>query len=711
MASAGSLIFELAADVSRLRTDMAKAQGEIKSSLDSIAKSTAGTAILMGAQFAMGFAQGFAEKVGQALENVDVLSKMAQSIGTATENLSALAYAGSLADISTDQLATSFKKLTDSMLDAKDPASKSAAAFKALGLNAQELWTQDPAEQFKAVAEAISGFKDGSEKAAVAVQIFGKAGAQLIPLLNAGAAGLDEATKEAERLGLVVSTETGIAIENLNDDMTRLSKLGEGAAITVAGRLAPALDTFAKSAVEASTSSQLWLDMLESIGSFLSGFINNLTYTFGTISNGYKEAVGYAAAAKQVFSGDFAGAAKTVGDTIKASQQASADLALKIEQTRERSTKQAREESAAWGVVGRNAEKSGKALLPYSDALDKVGKSAKQTKKEVDEFAKIMEQLASEAAKMAAQGDPMKDFLSNPKLQALSPDKQKEAIAYKQWIVDTTQALKDQKDAEDSKAEAQQEGLDSLVEQIDATEKFADATRKAIDPTIAYTESIVALEKAKKAGAVTDGEYAEAQKYFQKQLEDAVNKTDPLADQVKELQRAIEGFGKKSSDAFVDFIFGTKDMSVNFNEMVTAMLKDMARMLVYENVFRGLFSKISTGPSSGWGSLFSSLFQSASPRMGGGPVSPGSLYEVNEIPGRREFFIPNVPGKIVTDAGAGAGGPNVTVNVHMAKDDQATQETAANQKMAAEFGERVATVVKQVIVTERRSGGLLAPKA
>ncbi|TCK37972.1 hypothetical protein B0G84_3272 [Paraburkholderia sp. BL8N3] len=707
MASAGQLIFELAADVSRLRTDMAKAQSEIKGSLESIAKTSGGIAVIMGAQFAMSFAKAFADKVGAALESVDAMSKMAQSIGIATESLSGLAYAGDLADVSTEDLATSFKKLTSSMLEARDPATKSAEAFKALGLNAEELWSKDPAEQFKAVAEAVSGFKDGTEKAAVMNEIFGKSYQKLIPLVNAGAAGLDEATQEAQKLGLTVSTETGLAIENLNDNMTRLHKLSEGAAITIAGRLAPALDTFAKSAVDAATESELWGDILEGLGDMLAGLINNITYITGTISNGYREALGYAQAAKQLFTGDLEGAAKTASDASKRSAQDTLDLQYKINSTRERSTKQAREESAAWGIVQRNAEKSGKATLNYAEGLDKVAKSAKHAKKEVDDFAAIMTQLQADAAKMAAQGDPFKEFLANPKLQALPADQQQKAIDYKKWLVDTTAALKEQADAETRDREAKQEGLDTLIAQIDETEKFAEATRKAIDPTIAYTESIIALEKAKKAGAVTDVEYAEAQKYFQKQLQDAVNKTDPLTDQIKELQRAVEGFGQKSSDAFVDFIFGSKDVATNFSAMVSSMLKDMAKMLIYENVFRGLFKGISGGPSGGWGGFLTSLIPKGAGMMAGGMVSPGVMYPVNEIPGRAEFFIPNVPGKVVTDAGAG-GGPGVVVNVHMSKDDKATQETQADNERAAQLGQRIALVVRQVIATEKRAGGLLA---
>jgi hypothetical protein len=82
---------------------------------------------------------------------------------------------------------------------------------------------------------------------------------------------------------------------------------------------------------------------------------------------------------------------------------------------------------------------------------------------------------------------------------------------------------------------------------------------------------------------------------------------------------------------------------------------------------------------------------------------------VNELPGRKEFFIPNVAGNIVTDAGgAGSSGPNVQVNVHMHKDSSETQDTKADNDRAAELGKRISAVVKQTIANEKRTGGLLA---
>ena len=130
-------------------------------------------------------------------------------------------------------------------------------------------------------------------------------------------------------------------------------------------------------------------------------------------------------------------------------------------------------------------------------------------------------------------------------------------------------------------------------------------------------------------------------------------------------------------------------------------------MLMYQSVFQPLMKIVGAGMTGGgwdWSS-----FLSAPGRMSGGPVSAGMLYQVNELPGRKEFFIPNVSGRIATDAGVPSG-PNVQVNVNMygERDDRTTTDTKGDERNATELGKRIATVVRQVISTEKRTGGLLA---
>jgi hypothetical protein len=81
----------------------------------------------------------------------------------------------------------------------------------------------------------------GRRKTALAVELLGRSGADLIPLLNGGAAGLAEMRAEAEQLGLVISAEAGRAAEQFNDDITRMGAAVRGASIEVGTQLLPVL--------------------------------------------------------------------------------------------------------------------------------------------------------------------------------------------------------------------------------------------------------------------------------------------------------------------------------------------------------------------------------------------------------------------------------------------------------------------------------------
>lgn len=724
MASAGSLIFELAADVSRLRTDMGKAQSEIKSALDSISKSTAASSIMAGAEWAKGFAEGFAEKIKQAIDNADALGKLSQSIGTTTEQLSALTYAGEFAGVSTDDLATAFKGLNKALLEARDPASDASAAFKALGLNVKDLQAMDPADAFKAIAESMSGFEDGAQKSAAAAAIFGKSAQVLIPLLDEGADGIAKATEEAEKMGLIVSGETSAAMADLNDDLTRMAKLSEGSAAVLARELQPAFAEVMEIMKEAATEGTTWNSVLEGIAITAKAVIGTLVGMVGTVTALGKLVMGFAKILNQpinaegmkkageIWADSMQGAQKTIKETE--------DHVTKLVHVQTAAEKAAAGMATAWGIVGKNAEKSGKATLDFTGQVDKAAASAKKGKQAVDEYAKMVDSLSEQYRKLAAEGDPMKELTSDPKFLAMGKAQQDDLIARTKANIALATSIDARKQAEEDAYNVDATAYKASVEQWKAEEEhakqiwdWADQQRRAVDPMIDYTEQVDKLNEALKEGAIpTTEDYLAILKKINDEYDQSVEKSDPMLDQLKEIEKAIDAFGKQSSDAFVDFVFGTKGASQSFSEMVASMLKDIAKMLVYQNVIKPMFSAISTGATSGWGSLVSSLTTSTkgAGMMAGGMVSPGVVYPINEIPGRAEFFIPNVPGKVVTDAGAGMGGPNVVVNVHMDKHDKATEETSANQKMAAEFGQRIASVVKQVIVTERRTGGLLAPK-
>jgi hypothetical protein len=85
---------------------------------------------------------------------------------------------------SLDSVAAASVKLTAALAKTDDESAGAALGLKAIGLEVDAFKSLDPVAQIEAVALALAGFEDGAEKTAVAVQLFGRSGADLIPILN-----------------------------------------------------------------------------------------------------------------------------------------------------------------------------------------------------------------------------------------------------------------------------------------------------------------------------------------------------------------------------------------------------------------------------------------------------------------------------------------------------------------------------------------------
>lgn len=148
-------------------------------------------------------AAGLATLVKHQINVADSLHKLSQRTGIAVETLSGLAHAADLAGVDTEQLGKGLQFLAKWMVENKRGG-------------------EDIKTVFFEMADRFSKAEDGAEKTAAALKVFGRAGAEMIPLLNQGRAGLEAAWQEAERLGLVIDAKTARAAEEFNDNLTRL---------------------------------------------------------------------------------------------------------------------------------------------------------------------------------------------------------------------------------------------------------------------------------------------------------------------------------------------------------------------------------------------------------------------------------------------------------------------------------------------------------
>ena len=71
----------------------------------------------------------------------------------------------------------------------------------------------------------------------MAMELFGKAGTKLLPLMADGAAGINEMQEQARKLGLTVSTETARDAAELNDALGTLWKVLKQGVFTIGGAL------------------------------------------------------------------------------------------------------------------------------------------------------------------------------------------------------------------------------------------------------------------------------------------------------------------------------------------------------------------------------------------------------------------------------------------------------------------------------------------
>jgi hypothetical protein len=176
-----------------------------------------------------------------AAESVDVMSKLAARTGTTYAEMSGLALAGDLAGVGVDKIAGAMTKADRAFVMAAEGSKTAQAAFARIGLSVDELQGTTGAERFQLIAAAIAELPTEAERAAASIAIFGKAGADLLPLFAGGADGIREAMEMADRLGLALTNVQGQNVEAMNDSFTMVGKAIEGVVTQIVANLAPAV--------------------------------------------------------------------------------------------------------------------------------------------------------------------------------------------------------------------------------------------------------------------------------------------------------------------------------------------------------------------------------------------------------------------------------------------------------------------------------------
>ena len=195
---------------------------------------------------------GIGAMIKSSIDSADALDEMAQRTGIAVESLSLLVPAAELSAVSTEKFEAGLKKLATGMLEAATGSEASVQNFDALGVAVQNQdgTLRDSEQVLLDLADRFQAMPDGAEKAALAVDIFGKAGAEMIPFLNQGREGIGALKQEAAELGLQLSADTAAQAGNFNDALDKLKLATQSIGNQIIASLLPALNDMAGGMVE-----------------------------------------------------------------------------------------------------------------------------------------------------------------------------------------------------------------------------------------------------------------------------------------------------------------------------------------------------------------------------------------------------------------------------------------------------------------------------
>ena len=189
----------------------------------------------------------------------DDLAKMSARTGFSVETLSELGFAAELSGTSIEVLENGIRKMQRTIVDAATGMQSAQDALALLGLTVADLDKLSPEEQFKLIADRLAAIEDPTIKAAAAMQLFGRSGTQLLPMLAGGAAGIEELQEQARKLGLTISTEDAKATERFTDTLSIMWRVLKQNVFVVGSALVPALTRAAKWLTKIATIAADWI--------------------------------------------------------------------------------------------------------------------------------------------------------------------------------------------------------------------------------------------------------------------------------------------------------------------------------------------------------------------------------------------------------------------------------------------------------------------
>jgi hypothetical protein len=161
----------------------------------------------------------FGAIVKRTIKAGDEIGKAAKRIGISAEAWQKYTFAARRAGAASEDIEKSFKRMQKNINDADRGLTTAKDSLEAVGLSFEALKGLRPEKQFEMITDRLSDIQDSSKKAAIAQDLFGRAGTKIIPMLE----NYRELGEELESINGVMSDESVEAAERYTDAIENLS--------------------------------------------------------------------------------------------------------------------------------------------------------------------------------------------------------------------------------------------------------------------------------------------------------------------------------------------------------------------------------------------------------------------------------------------------------------------------------------------------------
>lgn len=222
--------------------DVDKKTSDLSSKLGGLAKGLAVGAAAVGTA-AVATTKALINGATATAQYGDEIDKTSQKLGFGTDAYQKWDYALQISGTSMKECSIGLKTMTNKIDDALNGSSNAIGMFEKLGISVDDLKGKTREDIFGMVVSGLQNTSDELTKAAIANDVFGRSGQELMPLFNTTTESTQKLLEEAEKYGMVMSESAVKNSANFNDSLTKMQKTIDGVKNKIFAELLPGFST------------------------------------------------------------------------------------------------------------------------------------------------------------------------------------------------------------------------------------------------------------------------------------------------------------------------------------------------------------------------------------------------------------------------------------------------------------------------------------